>query len=192
MARKVPEINASSMADIAFLLLIFFLMTTTMNVDTGLPRMLPPMPDPSVKQDDVEVKQRNVFTVLINKSDRLLVRGEPMDVSLLKEKTKEFVMNPNNDANMSEQEEKDVPMIGKFNVSKGVVSLQNDRGTSYTMYMKVQNELVAAYNELREDLSRSNFGKPYDKLSEDEKEAIGKAIPSRISEAEPKNIGGKK
>jgi len=154
--------------------------------------MLPPMPDPSVKQDDVEVKQRNVFTVLINKSDRLLVRGEPMDVSLLKEKTKEFVMNPNNDANMSEQEEKDVPMIGKFNVSKGVVSLQNDRGTSYTMYMKVQNELVAAYNELREDLSRSNFGKPYDKLSEDEKEAIGKAIPSRISEAEPKNIGGKK
>lgn len=192
MARKVPEINASSMADIAFLLLIFFLMTTTMNVDTGLPRMLPPMPDPNVKQDDVEVKQRNVFTVLINKSDKLLVRGEPMDVSLLKEKTKEFVMNPNNDSNMSEQEEKDVPMIGKFSVSKGVVSLQNDRGTSYTMYMKVQNELVAAYNELREDLSRSAFGKPYDKLSQDEKDAIGKAIPSRISEAEPKNIGGKK
>lgn len=181
------------MADIAFLLLIFFLVTTTMNVDTGLPRMLPPIPeDPKDKQEEIEVKQRNVFTVLINKSDRLLVRGEPMDVTMLKEKTKEFVMNPNNDPNMSEHEDKDVDMIGTYSVSKGVVSLQNDRGTSYTMYMKVQNELVAAYNELREDLSRSTFGKPYDKLSQDEKDAIGKAIPSRISEAEPKNIGGKK
>lgn len=191
MARKVPEINASSMADIAFLLLIFFLVTTTMNVDTGLPRMLPPIPEKDQPEQDVKVKQRNVFTVLINKSDRLLVRGEPMDVTMLKEKTKEFVMNPNNDPNMSEHEDKDVDMIGTFSVSKGVVSLQNDRGTSYTMYMKVQNELVAAYNELREDLSRSTFGKSYDKLSQEEKDAIGKAIPSRISEAEPKNIGGK-
>lgn len=192
MARKVPEINASSMADIAFLLLIFFLMTTTMNVDTGLARMLPPMPeDPKDKQEEIEVKKRNIFTVLINKSDRLLVRGEPMDISMLKEKTKEFVLNPNNDPNLSDQKEKDIPMLGTIKVSEGVVSLQNDRGTSYMMYMKVQNELVAAYNEMREDLSRSMFSKPYDKLSQDEKDAIGKAMPSRISEAEPKNIGGK-
>ncbi len=192
MARKVPEINASSMADIAFLLLIFFLMTTTMNVDTGLARMLPPMPeDPKDKQEEIEVKKRNIFTVLINKSDRLLVRGEPMDISMLKEKTKEFVLNPNNDPNLSDQKEKDIPMLGTIKVSEGVVSLQNDRGTSYLMYMKVQNELVAAYNEMREDLSRSMFSKPYDKLSQDEKDAIGKAMPSRISEAEPKNIGGK-
>lgn len=191
MPRPVPEINASSMADIAFLLLIFFLMTTTMNVDTGLARMLPPMPDPNVKQDDVEVKKRNIFTVLINKSDKLLVRGEPMDLSMLKDKTKEFVMNPNNDPNLADQKEKEIPMIGMYKVSEGVVSLQNDRGTSYEMYMKVQNELVAAYNELREDLSRSMFGKSYDKLSKEEQDAIGKAIPSRISEAEPKNVGGK-
>lgn len=191
MPRPVPEINASSMADIAFLLLIFFLMTTTMNVDTGLARMLPPMPDPSVKQDDVEVKKRNVFTVLINKSDKLLVRGEPMDLSLLKDKTKEFVINPNNDPNLADQKEKEIPLIGTYKVSEGVVSLQNDRGTSYAMYMRVQNELVAAYNELREDLARSMFGKPYDKLSKEEQDAIGKAIPSRISEAEPKNVGGK-
>ncbi|MGD9977259.1 MAG: ExbD/TolR family protein [Bacteroidales bacterium] len=191
MSKKIPEINASSMADIAFLLLIFFLMVTTMNVDTGLPRMLPPMPNPDEKQDDVEVKKRNIFTVLINKSDKLLVRGEPMDVSMLKDRTKEFVVNPNDDLNLSEQEEKDVPLIGKYRVSKGVVSLQNDRGTSYRMYMKVQNELVAAYNELREDLSRNMFGKPYDKLTKDEQDAIGKALPQRISEAEPKNVGGK-
>ncbi|MDI3525983.1 MAG: hypothetical protein PWR03_166 [Tenuifilum sp.] len=191
MARKVPEVNASSTADIAFLLLIFFLISTTMNVDTGLTRMLPPMPEKDQKQDDVEVKRRNIFTVLINKSDRLLVRGEPMDVQMLKEKTKEFIMNPNNDPNLSEIEEKEIPMIGRYRVSKGVVSLQNDRGTSYEMYMKVQNELVAAYNELREDLSTSVFGKPYQKLSKEEKDAISKAIPMRISEAEPKNVGGK-
>lgn len=179
------------MADIAFLLLIFFLMTTTMNVDTGLARMLPPMPDPNVEQDDVEVKKRNIFTVLINKSDKLLVRGEPMDLSLLKDRTKEFVLNPNNDPNLSDHDERDIPLIGNTQVSEGVVSLQNDRGTSYAMYMKVQNELVAAYNEMREDLSRSAFGKSYDKLTKDEQDAIGKAIPSRISEAEPKNVGGK-
>jgi len=191
MPRPVPEINASSMADIAFLLLIFFLMTTTMNVDTGIQRMLPPMPQDEQNVETPEVNKRNVFTVLINKSDKLLVRGEPMDLSLLKEKTKEFVLNPNNDPNLSDQKEKDIPMLGTYKVSEGVVSLQNDRGTSYSMYMKVQNELVAAYNEMREDLSSSAFGKPYSKLSEDEKDAIGKALPSRISEAEPKNVGGK-
>lgn len=191
MARKVPEVNASSTADIAFLLLIFFLMTTTMNVDTGLTRMLPPMPDPNQKQDDVEVKRRNIFSVLINKSDKLLVRGEPMEVGMLKEKTKEFIMNPNNDPNLSEFEEKDIPGIGKFKVSKGVVSLKNDRGTSYEMYMKVQNELVAAYNELRDELSTSVYGKPFSKLAKEEQETISKAIPLKISEAEPKNVGGK-
>lgn len=192
MPRPIPEINASSTADIAFLLLSFFLMVTTMNVDTGLPRMLPPIPQDQTAQTDIEVRKRNIFTVLINKSDKLLVRGEPMDVAVLREKTKEFVMNPRNDINLSEMEEKDIPMIGKYNVSKGVVSLQNDRGTSYKMYMLVQNELVAAYNELRDDLSISIFGKKYDKLSKEEQDAIGKAIPQRISEAEPKNVGGKK
>ncbi len=191
MARKIPEVNASSTADIAFLLLIFFLMTSTMNVDTGLTRMLPPMPDPKQKQEDIEVKRRNIFTVLINKSDRLLVRGEPMEVSMLKEKTKEFIVNPNNDPNLSEFEEKDIPLIGKYRVSKGVVSLQNDRGTSYDMYMKVQNELVAAYNDLRNELSTSMFGRPFNKLDKKEQEAISKAIPLKISEAEPKNVGGK-
>lgn len=191
MARKVPEVNASSTADIAFLLLIFFLMTTTMNVDTGLTRMLPPMPDPNQKQEDVEVKRRNIFSVLINKSDKLLVRGEPMDIGMLKEKTKEFIMNPNNDPNFSEFEEKEIPLLGMYKVSKGVVSLQNDRGTSYEMYMKVQNELVAAYNELRDELSTSVFGKPFRKLAKKEQESISKAIPLKISEAEPKNVGGK-
>lgn len=190
MARKTPEINGSSLADIAFLLLIFFLVTTTMNVDTGLNRMLPPMPEQNTKQEDIEVKKRNMLAVKINKSDRLLVAGEPMEVYMLKDKAKEFIMNPNEDEHLPELKEVDIPLIGRRKVSEGVISLQNDNGTTYRMYMLVQNELVAAYNELREDLAKTAFGKIYSKLTPEEQEAVDKAIPQRISEAEPKNVGG--
>ncbi len=192
MARQSTEINASSMADIAFLLLIFFLVTTTMNVDSGLARMLPPMPDPNQKQEEVDVKQRNIFTVLVNKSDRLLVEGQPMDITMLRDKAKEFVVNPKNDIELSEKTQVEVEYFGVVEVSKGVISLQNDRGTSYNMYMKVQNELVAVYNELREDLARAKFGKAYTDLPEDQQKAIQKVYPQRVSEAEPKSIGGQK
>jgi biopolymer transport protein ExbD len=192
MARSLGEINASSMADIAFLLLIFFLVTTTMNVDTGLARMLPPMPEKDQKQDQVDVKQRNIFTVLINKNDRLLVTGSPMDVSMLREKAKEFIANPANDINLPEKSPIEVEYFGVVEVAKGVISLQNDRGTSYRIYMLVQNELVAAYNELREELARSKFGKAYLDLPEDQQKAIQKIYPQRISEAEPKSVGGNK
>lgn len=178
------------MADIAFLLLIFFLVTTTMNVDTGLARMLPPMPEKDTK-DEQDVKQRNIFTVLISKSDRLLVDGQPMDISMVKDKAKEFISNPGNDPNLPEKQATDIEFFGTVEVSKGVISLQNDRGTSYRMYMLVQNELVKAYNELRDEVSRSKFGKPYDDLQEDQQKAIQKIYPQRISEAEPKSVGGR-
>lgn len=191
MARSTPEINGSSLADIAFLLLIFFLVTTTMNVDTGLQRLLPPMPedDTQVEQD---VKQRNILTVLVNKSDRLLVGGEPMDVTMLREKTREFITNPNNDLNLPEKQVEDIDYFGPMEVSRGVISLQNDRGTSYKMYMIVQNELIATYDELRNELSTTRFGKKYGDLNEDEQKAVQKVYPLRISEAEPKSIGGRK
>lgn len=190
MARKTPEINGSSLADIAFLLLIFFLVTTTMNVDTGLNRMLPPMPEQNTKQEDIEVKKRNMLAVRINKSDRLLVAGEPMEIYMLKDKAKEFIMNPNDEAHLPELREVDIPLLGRRKVGEGVISLQNDNGTTYRMYMLVQNELVAAYNELREDLAKTAFGKLYSKLTPEEQEAVDKAIPQRISEAEPKTVGG--
>lgn len=180
------------MADIAFLLLIFFLVTTTMNVDTGLARMLPPMPEDKTQDTEQDVKQRNIFTVLINKSDRLLVEGQPMDVSMLREKTKEFILNPMNDINLPEKQAVEIEYFGNVEVGKGVISLQNDRGTSYKMYMLVQNELVAAVNDLRESVARSKFGKSYNDLPEDQQKAVQKVIPQRISEAEPKSVGGKK
>ena len=183
--RKMAEINASSMADIAFLLLIIFLVTTTMNVDTGLARMLPQMPQKDQKEETADVNIRNILLVRINRSDKLLVGGKPMDITQLRDKVKEFLVNPNDAPDLPEKQIKDIPLLGKIPVTAGVISLQNDRATTYSMYIQVQNELVAAYNELREALARQRFGNPYDKLNEDQKKAIQNAIPQRISEAEP-------
>ncbi len=191
MARRAaPEINAGSMADIAFLLLIFFLVTTTMDVDTGLPRRLPP-PAEEFVDTKVDVKERNIFVVLVNSNNQLMVEGKLMDVSNLKDACKEFILNPNRAENLPEFETKDIPLFGTYEVSKGVVSLQNDRGTEYGMYIAVQDALIAAYNEVRDELSMKRFGKIFDNLGTEEQDAIKEIYPQRISEAEPKNIGGK-
>ena len=102
--REIQEINAGSMADIAFLLLIFFLVATTMDVDTGITRLLPPMPEKDQKEEEVKVKERNVLVVLINKEDQLMVEGQIMDLSRLKETTIEFFSNPNDDVHLPEKE----------------------------------------------------------------------------------------
>lgn len=194
--RKVQEINASSMADIAFLLLIFFLVTTTMAVDKGLSRQLPPPLPPNAEKPQVEVKQRNIFVVLVNSQNELLVQGEPMDVRDLKAKAKEFILNEGASESLPEI----VPIEVDFgngpeqvmSTKNHVISLQNDRGTLYQKYIEVQNELVAAYNEIRNDYARNKFNMPYDELSEEQQEGIQKIYPQKISEAEPKNYGGKK
>lgn len=184
--KETPELNASSLADIAFLLLIFFLVATTMSTDTGLARMLPPI----VPQDDNDtppIKERNVFTVLLNYKNQLLVEGEWLDVKQLKDKAKEFIANPADDPKLPEKAETEVPFFGTYPVSKGVISLQNDRGSQYQSYLQVQNELQAAYNELRDELAKAKFKKAYADCSDDEQDAIKKIYPQRISEAEPKN-----
>lgn len=195
--REAPEINAGSMADIAFLLLIFFLVTTTMDVDSGLTRKLPP-PIEEEKEDPPEVKQRNVFQVLVNANDDLLVEGEPMLVSNLREEAMNFIVGDPNDESMPEFKMTEVPLFGTIPVSKQIVSLQNDRGTSYEMYIKVQNELVGAYNDVRDEYAMEKFGKTLAQLekeaenskkAEQQVKAIKKVYPQRISEAEPKNIG---
>jgi biopolymer transport protein ExbD len=190
MARRAStEINAGSMADIAFLLLIFFLVTTTMDVDTGIVRRLPP---PVEEEIDQKIKERNVMNVLVNKNDRLLVNGKPGSVSTLKDVAKNFMMPhfPDN-LNFPESEQKLIDLIGDVYVSKGVISLKNDRGTSYDMYINVQNELARAFNELRDDLSKEKFGVKFSQLTDEAKiKAINEAVPVRISEAEPESIGG--
>jgi biopolymer transport protein ExbD len=189
--RELPEVNAGSMADIAFLLLIFFLVTTTMDVDTGLQRMLPPPPEEN--PDEQDIKQRNVFVVLVNANNMILCENEFTDLSQIKDKAKEFIANPQNREDLPEKEVKEIPFFGEVQVSKQVISLQNDRKTNYETYIGVQNELARAYNELRNELAQSKFGKTYDELvaakDEEKVDAIRKIYPQRISEAEPKNTG---
>jgi biopolymer transport protein ExbD len=191
MARKVPQINAGSMADISFLLLIFFLVTTTMDVDSGIVRRLPPMPE---KDAEIPiVRERNIFNVLVNKNDRLFINKGWGDIRTLRADTKEFLSNPRNREDLPEKIVEAIPFLGDYPVSRGIISLKNDRGTSYNMYIQVQNELTAAVNELRDELSRQRFGKPFSELTDqDMVSAIQKAIPMSISEAEPEDIGGKK
>ena len=191
--KKTPEVNASSMADIAFLLLIFFLVSTTMNVDSGIMRVLPPMPEDEQEEVEDLVHKRNVLLVFISANDEIMVGGERMEIYDITNKVKEFVMNPNNDPKLPEREEKEIDILGSYPVSKGIVSLQNDRGTSYEMYVKVQNELTRAFNELRDNLSQEKFGKKFKDLETNTKKAISEAIPLKISEAEPRDItkGGK-
>lgn len=190
--RELTPINAGSMADIAFLLLIFFLITTTMDVDTGLQRRLPRLPDEDQQeQSDDKIKERNVFVVLINKNDELLVENKPMELSQLREKAKEFIANPNNAENLPEKEAAELPYFGTVYITKNpVISLRNDRGTSYGMYIRVQNELVAAKQELRDEISIQQFGENFEDLNESQQEAVKNYYPSVLSEAEPKNIGG--
>jgi len=200
-------LNASSQADIAFLLLIFFLVTTSMNVDQGLYRQLPP-PQDNVDNHD-KVNERNIFIVLINKDNQLAIEGELADISSLTERTIEFITNPKDKADLAEKVmaskkledatkenkvedmknwKKLIEQFGDIGITKGVVSLQNDRGTNYETYIAVQNAIVAAYNITRDKFSQEQFGKVFDELSSDEQKLVKLVIPLNISEAEPRSI----
>lgn len=193
--RAAPEVNAGSMADIAFLLLIFFLVTTTIASDSGISRMLPPIKPP----EDNKIKEKNIFQVLVNKNDQLLVENEVMELKDLKEAAVKFI---DNGGGMGEDAcdycggEKNP--ASSDNPSKAIISLQNDRETSYKMYISVQNELVAAYTEIRNKTANKLYGKTFtemeansndanysgdqDKLKE-QVDKIKKMYPQIISEA---------
>lgn len=191
--REVPEVNSSSTADIAFLLLIFFLITTSMDTDRGLARRLPPPPEKDMEQKDIVVKERNVLAIRLNSTDQLMVGGDYLTVNEVRQKAKEFIANPYDDPKLPEKHPAHIPYFGDVMITeKHVISLQNDRGTSYQAYIDVQNELVAAYNELRNELASEKFGMDYALLNEDQQKAIREVYPQKISEAEPKNYGGKK
>ncbi len=192
MAKKVPQINASSMADISFLLLIFFLVTTSMDVNQGLTRRLPAPIPPDQKIEDTDINKRNLLVVKINSANQLMVQGQEMNVKQLREKAKEFIANVNDDANLPKLYEEDFGgAIGVVKYAKNhVISVQNDVDTQYQAYLDVQNELVAAYNELRDECAQKYFHKAFNELDEDDQKLIQKVYPQKISEAEPKNYGG--
>lgn len=188
--KKTPEVNAGSMADIAFLLLIFFLVATTMNVDSGINRTLPPWVDEE-QQDAPPIKERNILKVFVSAYDQLMVQGEQIHISQLKDKAKEFMLNPFDDPNLPEKEVVENEILGSHTVSKGVISLKADRSTTYNTYVMVQNELSRAFNEIRDELSIEKFGKPVAELTDDQRKAVNEAIKLSISEAEPRDLGAK-
>ncbi|WP_296314574.1 ExbD/TolR family protein [Winogradskyella sp. UBA3174] len=205
--RSAPEVNAGSMADIAFLLLIFFLVTTTIEKDKGILRSLPPIDDSQV--DPPIIKQKNLFTVLINRNNQLLVEDEQMDIKDLRQAAIDFLDNAGSTNAAGEncdycKGKKDVS--SSDHPDKAIISMKHKRETSYEKYIEVQNELVAAYNELREREAKRLYKKYYqeadnvfaamleqkeknqfnkDEVLNDRIQTIKKLFPMKLSEAEP-------
>ncbi|MCK0160785.1 ExbD/TolR family protein [Allomuricauda sp. F6463D] len=167
-----PEVNAGSMADIAFLLLIFFLVTTTIETDAGLDRMLPPIEPP---ETDVIIRQKNIFTVNINKNGQLLVEDNLMDIKNLRETAIAFLEN-NADGSCSFCKGTKDPSSSD-NPTKAIISLKNDRETKYSTYITVQNELVGAYNDLRNREAQRLFGRDFTDM---EAEYLNPETPSSV------------
>jgi biopolymer transport protein ExbD len=206
--RKMPGLNTTSTADISFMLLIFFLVTTSMDTDRGLGRTLPKPPEDEEQQNEIDVKERNLLNIRVNKDNYLMIGDDFVSIADVKPRAKEFIANFENLGDLPERNPKSIevlensrlsssPEAGKYMTAGGklmvtdkhVISVQTDRGTSYWVYFEVQNELVAAYNELRNDLAKAAFGRPYENCTQEEQEAIRKYFPQKISEAEPKKYG---
>ena len=193
--KKMPGLNTTSTADISFMLLIFFLITTSMDTDKGLARRLPKPPEPDQEDATMDIKSRNILFVRINAQGQLWIKDEMNsgfgEIKELRQRAKDFVKNEQNLSKWPEKHVKNIELLGNCYVTdKHVISVQTDRGTPYDMYFQVQNELVAAYNELRNEVSKEKFGRPFENLTPEEKAAIRQYYPQNISEAEPKKYGG--
>ena len=195
--KKMPGLNTSSTADISFMLLIFFLVTTSMDTDMGLARHLPQPPDPDQEDAQVDIKARNILYVRLNYQGQLLIKDETTqdagwsEFGELRQRVKDFVRNEQNYSKWPEKHVKIIDLLGRCYVTdKHVISVQTDRGTPYDAYFQVQNELVAAYTDLRNEISKEKFGREYQYLEDDQKKAIREYYPQNISEAEPKKYGG--
>ncbi|MGB0526644.1 MAG: ExbD/TolR family protein [Flavobacteriaceae bacterium] len=198
--KGAPEVNAGSMADIAFLLLIFFLVTTTIETDAGLDRMLPPIEPPDT---DVVIKQKNIFTVNINKNGQLLVEEQLMSLEDLKEAAMDFLDNggaPSGSPEYCNYCKGSRDASSSDNPQKAIISLKNDRETKYSTYITVQNELVGAYNELRNREAQRLYRRDFTEMEaeylnpetpssvrdelKDKVKAVQELFPQKLSEAE--------
>ena len=190
--RKMPGLNTSSTADISFMLLIFFLVTTSMDTDQGLGRTLPKPPEDDQLNNEIKVKERNILNIRINKDNYVMIGDDYASLEDVKERAKEFIKNADNKPNLPELKAKKIKGLAKTMMvtENHVISVQTDRGTDYGVYFAVQDALVAAYNELRDELSKQEFGFKYEFLTDEQKKAIREVYPQKISEAEPKKYGG--
>ena len=187
--KKPPTLNAMQTADMAFIMLCFFMMVTTMGSEFGLIRVLPPWVESNPKDQGDKIKERNVLVVAINQHNNLLVNKEYMEMSGLKARTKEF-FNINNVGDRFPEKEAKEFSFGTINVNTtALVSLQNDRSTSYKVYIQAQNELAAAINELRDEFCLQRFGNKFENCTQDQQDVVSNQIyKMAISEAEPRDV----
>jgi biopolymer transport protein ExbD len=171
--REEPEIGGAGMADIAFLLLIFFLLVTTIDVDTGIGLQLPPAPEEN--QEPPPIKERNLLNILVNAQGMVLMDEEPTPVNQVKQKVKEFITNRGEDPELSDSPD------------KAIVSIKTDRATPYNVYIDMLDEVMGAYAELRNQAAQAQFGRNYGQLEDEseQKQAIQDMYPKKISIAEP-------
>ncbi len=190
--KKVPGINGSSTADISFIMLLFFLLTTSMGSDSGLARQLPPSVPPDQQDIAIDVNRRNMLRVLVNTRGQILANGEVVELDGLREKVKEFVLNENDRADLAERTVETFPLVGAQKVTKNhVISLTNDVDTKYSDYILVQNELTKAYMEVRDMMCKRFFGVSLEDASTAQQEVMVDMYPQKISEANPKEYGKK-
>ena len=197
--RKTPGINGSSSADIAFMLLIFFLVTTSMDTDKGLKRRLPPITPKQEQQQQVEINDRNIMRLLVNRADEIVVSRKdnvgvdqliPVKLDQLKDYAVEFIMNPEEKPYLPELEVREIVGLGNRKVitSGYAISIKNEVETSYQMYVNVQNELIKAYNEVWDKFAKQNFGKGFEDLTPEQKKSVTDAYPMHISEMPLSNL----
>lgn len=190
--RSVPELNTTSTADISFMLLTFFLVTTSMDNDKGLVfRLPPPSHDTEVRVDDV--KRRNVMMVEIDAGDRITCDGDAVTADELRCKVKDFVENKADSPQMPEKVRRDIHGLGVCSITANhLISVHADRNTSYDAYFAVQNAIAAAYNELRDELALAKFGHSYKECGPAERAALAEYYPQRVSELEIDGKGGER
>lgn len=192
--RKTPGINGSSSADIAFMLLIFFLITTSMDTDKGLARRLPPLVKKQQEDRPLEINDRNIMRLLVNRGDEIVISKisgvTPITLDKLKDAAVEFILNPNNDPHLPMKEEREIEGLGKRNVvTKGyAISLKTEIETSYQMFISVQNELIKAYKEAWDTYAKQEFGRSFDQLSPAQQKSVQDAYPMHISEMPLSNL----
>jgi len=183
--RKIPGLNMTATADISFMLLIFFLVTSSMDSEKVLPTQLPP-PQQEQLEKELKVKERNVLDIRIDANDKMSCNGESITHSELTERIKTFVANVDNAPDLPEKSIREVNYFGKCEVSdRHVLYIQVDRQTSYDAYFQLQNTIKKAYRQLRNNLAKKHFGRSLNRCSRAEQEAIGMIYPKRISEEPP-------
>lgn len=183
--RKIPEINSSSSADIAFLLLIFFLITTSMDPEKGIYRRLPPAVSKEAVREKMDVRERNLMTISIDADNTVSCNDEKTDIRELKPLAKEFIANPDDEPFLPEKVSEEFEGIGTVSYTKNhVIVLRINDNSDYQTYISVQNELIAAYDELRNEFSQKAFKESFQNMNDEKKEIVRKIFPQKIAEQE--------